>query len=391
MALLRAALQSRDHLDLQDAVYKAEKANKATAGYNLRLAKEMLDLVNRELEMRTLLLDAMTARVRAPLEDTVRRCEQSLGEWAGHAEEAAVGARALVARLLQEEGVAGAIRAGVAHWEAQPGNKFEARTMLNRAFYDLEVLEGERCPELRSALEKGVVAHAQVNAECESVEDMREALKLFFDDGYKLHVLRAMEAAVGKADECAGPTGKGMEDPVYDEGKDALAKLWAKRPEYPATLLMSGHAGNGIWNGHYTQVYDFSTAEGVTGRGPEKQWEINGAPVYRKRRKDLQNRFSGGPARYMYRTFDKYWIWCEDLATAEFEEGWYRTDAPNPFPERHIQWVHNFGDKAGTYVKRMICGDVETSKVLGPRQKAVLDRWTAQMDRIEAMRKQDKM
>ena len=66
MALLRAALQSRDRLDLQDAVYKAEKANKATAGYNLRLAKEMLDLVNRELEMRTLLLDAMTARVRAP-------------------------------------------------------------------------------------------------------------------------------------------------------------------------------------------------------------------------------------------------------------------------------------------------------------------------------------
>ena len=53
--------------------------------------------------------------------------------------------------------------------------------------------------------------------------------------------------------------------------------------------------------------------------------------------------------------------------------------------------MHNFGDKAGTYVKRMICGDVETSKVLGPRQKAVLDRWTAQMDRIEAMRKQDKM
>ena len=136
--------------------------------------------------MRTLLLDAMTARVRRRWR-TVRRCEQSLGEWAGHAEEAAVGARALVARLLQEEGVAGAIRAGVAHWEAQPGNKFEARTMLNRAFYDLEVLEGERCPELRSALEKGVVAHAQVNAECESVEDMREALKLFFDDGYKLH------------------------------------------------------------------------------------------------------------------------------------------------------------------------------------------------------------
>ena len=31
MALLRAALQSRDRLDLQDAVYKAEKANKATA------------------------------------------------------------------------------------------------------------------------------------------------------------------------------------------------------------------------------------------------------------------------------------------------------------------------------------------------------------------------
>ena len=156
MALLRAALQSRDRLDLQDAVYKAEKANKATAGYNLRLAKEMLDLVNRELEMRTLLLDAMTARVRAPLEDTVRRCEQSLGEWAGHAEEAAVGARALVARLLQEEGVAGAIRPA---WRT--GRRSRA-TSSRRAPCSTEPsttsrCSRERCPELRSALEKGVV------------------------------------------------------------------------------------------------------------------------------------------------------------------------------------------------------------------------------------------
>ena len=391
MALLRAALQTRDRLDLQDAIYHAENANKATAGYNLRLCKEMLDLVNQELEMRTLLLDAMTARVRAPLEDTVRRCEQSLGEWAGHAEEAVVAARALVARLLEEERVANAIRAGIAHWKTLPVNKFDARTMLNKAFYDLEVLEGERCPELLDAVDVGKVAHAQVNAECASVEAMMAALKLFFDDGYQLHVLRAMEDAVGMADKCAGPTGEGMEDPIYDEGKDARAKLRAKRPEYPATLHMTGHAGNGIWNGHYTQVYDFSTVDGVTGRGPEKQWEINGAPVYRKRRKDIENHFSGGPARYMYRTFDKYWVWCEDLSTAVYEEGWYRTDEPNPFPERHIQWVHNYGDKAGTKVFRMLCGNAETNKVLGPRQKAVLDRWTAQMDRLEAMRKQDKM
>ena len=391
MVLLRNALQSRDRSELENAIRKAEKVNKATANYNLRLAKEMLELVNRELEMRSLLQHAIKGRVRIPLEDTIRSCEQGLGEWAGHAEKDVVAARALVARLLQEERVAEAVRDGEKHWRANPTNKFDARSMLNRAFYDLEVLEGERCPDLLEALETGEKAYLQVNAECESVELMSVALKQFFDEGYKLHVLRAMEHAVELANRCAGPTGEGMEDPVYEEAKKALAKLHAKRPEYPATLHMTGHAGNGIWNGHYTQVFDFSTTNGVTGRGPEKQWEINGAPVYRKRRKDIANRFSGGPARYMYRTFDNYWVWTEDLSTAPYEEGWYRTDEPNPFPERHIQWVHNYGDKAGQKVFRMICGDAKTNRVLGPRQKAVLDRWTEQMDRIEAMRKQDKM
>ena len=78
MVLLRNALQSRDRSELENAIRKAEKVNKATANYNLRLAKEMLELVNRELEMRSLLQHAIKGRVRIPLEDTIRSCEQGL-------------------------------------------------------------------------------------------------------------------------------------------------------------------------------------------------------------------------------------------------------------------------------------------------------------------------
>ena len=76
MALLRAALQSRDRLDLQDAVYKAEKANKATAGYNLRLAKEKLLAQQREIEQ----LRARVASDAPPTSNEVQILHETLGQ-----------------------------------------------------------------------------------------------------------------------------------------------------------------------------------------------------------------------------------------------------------------------------------------------------------------------